>query len=357
MGVRTSRPFDLSAVYTLISGLAVLSRGPETVQIGSEPPHSLILHDAPADSVQILRRLNGTVPVATVLQHFRADPLLWRELLNQLVEAHLLVPAHLWSFSGVTAGPFLEPERDSLVHRFGIPAARRALQARQDAIVVVRGTGRVATAIAASLAAAGVGHVHQQPDRALRLGDLADQTTGTLAGRPLDSSITSPTAGDAATLAANLRRSAPGVRVHAPAPHHRVTLVVLAGDGPPSPSLAAELTGLQLPHLAVTAGLTTAAVGPFVLPGRTSCLICALRQRSEIDRFRGTLEEELRHEVRVPPAQLTAAAASIAVADALSHIDGMIAPSTLDGTIEWFVGDLAPRRRSWTVHPECGCTA
>ncbi|SDO21112.1 hypothetical protein SAMN04515671_0158 [Nakamurella panacisegetis] len=357
MSVPTSRAIDLTGVYTMISGLPVLHRDPDSVQIGSEPPHCLVLHHAPPEAASILRRLNGTAPVGAVLRDHDADPVPWREVLSQLLDAHLLVPAHQWRFSGVTAGAFLEPERDSLVHPFGIPAARRALQARQDAIVVVRGTGRVATAVATSLAAAGVGHVHQQPDRALRLADLADLAAGTATTGPRDGRIGSPTAGDTAILAANLRRSAPGVRVNAPAPHHRLTLVVLAGDGPPSPSLAAELTASRLPHLAVTAGLTTAAVGPFVLPGRSSCLACVLRRRSEIDHFRGTLEEELRHEIRVPAIQLAAAAASIAAADALSHIDGTTKPATLDGTIEWMLGDLAPRRRSWEVHPDCGCSA
>ena len=49
-------PIDLSGMYTLISGLPVLARSDDVVQIGGEPPHWLLLHHAPADSVTILRR-------------------------------------------------------------------------------------------------------------------------------------------------------------------------------------------------------------------------------------------------------------------------------------------------------------
>ena len=356
MGTRIAPTADLACVYTLISGVPVLARDPETVQIGFEPPNCLILHHAPADSVTILRRMNGSATAAEVLKTHNADPLLWSDLLGRLLDAHLLVPAQAWSFTDVLPGPFLEPERDSLVHRYGIPVARRALQARQDAIVVVRGSGRVATAVAASLATSGVGHVHQQPDRALRRADLPDSDGGPAPTGPT-TGVDSPTAHDSALLAANLRRAAPGVRVYPPAAHHRVSLVVLCGDGPPSPSLAAELTDLQLPHLAVAAGLTTAVVGPFVLPGRSSCLNCAFRLRSEVDIGRGVLEEGLRQELRVPPAQLVAACASLTVSEALAYLDGVAQPATLDGTIEWSLGELAPRRRSWSVHPDCGCTA
>lgn len=366
MSTGAAPTIDLSATYTLISGLMVLPRGDHAIQIGAEPPHWLILHEAPEDSVEILKRLNGTIPAAEVLSSVGADPILWADLLADLIDARLLVPATDWSFSGVVPGPFLEPERDSLVHRHGLATARRVLQARQDAVVVVRGSGRIASAVATSLAVSGLGHVHQQPDRALRMADLAqlgvgvdaDGPTGCLPSHqaaPGEGGIGRVTRSDTAILATNLSRAAPHIRVHAPAAHHRVDLVVLAGDGPPAPSLAAELTSRGIPHLAIRAGLTNAVVGPFVLPGRSSCLMCALRQRSEIDEGRAAFEDSLRLELVVPPAQLACTATALVVADVLDHLDGVNQPTTLDGTLEWALGDAAPRRRSWSVHPECGC--
>jgi hypothetical protein len=343
----------------------VVARSDTVIQIGSEPPGQFLLHHAPAGSVDILKSLDGTVSAAQLLHRYHADEQLWTELLVRLLNAQLLIAAADWSFPGPAAEPSLQPERDSLVHRHGVAVARRVIQARQDAVVVVRGSGRLATSVATALAVAGVGHVHQQPDRALRPADLAESARPDRAGigapdTPMagfGSGIGAPTRADAVRLAANLRRAVPSVKVHAPAAHHRVVLVVLAGDGPPAPSLAAELTDRRIPHLAVTATRKRSVVGPFVLPGRSSCLVCALHHRADLDQTRPAFEEGLRHDLVVPPVQLVCSATALAVADALDHLDGITVPVTVDGTVEWQLGELGPRRRSWSIHPNCGCSS
>ena len=374
MTPRRAGPIDVAEVYTLIKGITVIGRSAGTVQIGSEPPAAVLLHHPPPHAVSILRGIDGTSPLSAVLVRYRADVRIWTSLLEDLRDARLLVPVTQWTFARLPGGPNLESERDSLVQRHGVPVARLALQARHDALVVVRGSGRVATAIATALLDSGVGHVHQQPDRALRLAELPDPASA--AGLlPTVRSPSTPQDSDApraavdrrdgtqgaavkaagALLAAHLRRVAPDARVHAPAAHLRVALTVLAGDGPPSPSLAAELTDRRLPHLAVRAGLITAVVGPLVLPGRSSCVLCALRYRTESDGGRPEVEEGMRREVVLPPAQLVTAASWLAVNEVLDHLEGITVPATVDGTVEWQLGTFAARRRSWSVHPDCGC--
>ena len=371
-----AEPINLAEVYTLIKGVAVIGRSGGTVQIGGEPPRAVLLHHPPPHTVSILKGLNGTVSAREVLAHHSADVDVWGQLLAGLHDSRLLVRVADWSFPSVLTLPFLEPERDSLVHRHGVATAGRILVSRRDAVVVVRGSGRIATAIATSLAASGIGHVHQQPDRTLRLADLLDvprpesapvrSDRGVAAApHPQDDrrgpGVAGPPVGDATKadtswLATNLRRAAPHLKTHAPAAHLRLALVVLAGDGPPAPSLAAELTGRRVPHLAARAGLISAVVGPLVLPGRSTCLLCALRWRTELDGDREEIEEGLRREIVVPPTLLVFAATAMAVADALDHIDGINVPATVDGTVEWQLGDVGPRRRSWSMHPECGCS-
>jgi hypothetical protein len=39
----------------------------------------------------------------------------------------------------------------------------------------------------------------------------------------------------------------------------------------------------------------------------------------------------------------------------MTLLDNVDVPATLDGTLEWTLRDLSPRRRSWGRHPECGC--
>lgn len=372
---RQDEPIDPAGVYTLIKGVTVIGRSTGIVQIGSEFPVAVLVHDPPPHALRILKALDGSATLGAVLARYRADAHVWTTLLSGLRDARLLVPVAQWSFVGLATGPIFEPERDSLVQRHGIAIAGLILQARRDAVVVVRGSGRVATAIATSLLASGIGHVHQQPDRALRLAEMpAGSPAGAdpaplrspdapavtsrrhLAGRQVgDTGAASAVKAAGALLAANLRRCAPNARVHAPPAHLRVAVTVLAGDGPPSPSLAAELTNRRLPHLSARAGLTTAVVGPLVLPGRSSCLLCALRHRTDLDGGRPEVEQGMRQEVVVPPARLVAAAAALAVNEVLDHLDGVSVPNTVDGTVEWQLGSFAPRRRSWSQHPDCGC--
>ena len=373
MTMPPAEQIDVAEVYTLIKGVTVISRPEGIVQIGSEPPAAVLLHHPPPHANSILRGLDGTVPLLAVLIRHRADVSTWTALLADLRDARLLIPVA--RVPGAQPGrPMAESERDSLVQRHGMAAARVALQARHDAVVVVRGSGRTATAIATALLVSGVGHVHQQPDRVPRLAELPDQAPGRedlpwrsppgsadpkaeYAGPGLSGQAAPGSAvkAAAALLATHLRRVAPGARVHAPPAHLRVALTVLAGDGPPSPSLAAELTDHRLPHLAVRAGLITAVVGPLVLPGRSSCLLCALRHRTELDGGRAEVEQSMRCEVVMPPAQLVAAASVLAVNEVLDHLDGITVPTTVDGTVEWQLGAVGPRRRSWSRHPDCGC--
>jgi hypothetical protein len=66
---------------------------------------------------------------------------------------------------------------------------------------------------------------------------------------------------------------------------------------------------------------------------------------------------ETRRRRRSGSAVLGSLAAALAAGQVLDHLDGLNAPATLGGTLEWEAGSPAPRRRSWPVHPACGCTA
>jgi hypothetical protein len=153
-----------------------------------------------------------------------------------------------------------------------------------------------------------------------------------------------------------LRDLYPTVRVHPPAAHQHPTIVVMAGGEVPDLGLAASFTRGRVPHLAVTAGVARAIVGPLVLPGRSSCLSCAHRHRSDADPGWPSIARAMSAAADTrPPAFLVTAAVSLAVGQVLDHIDGITMPSAVNGTLEWASGDLAPRRRSWVNHPSCGC--
>ena len=272
------RPIDLAGHFRLATGVRVVRRAADEIQLGTEPPRWRILRHAPAEAAEVLARMDGSTSAAEVLGGVSADPPVWLRLLTDLRDAGLLVP---------DAGPVAHS-----VHR-----------RRRDAVVEVRGPGPLACSIAELLAASGIGRVCQRAD--------------------ID-----------------------------PA-----TLVVLAGSAPAPPEELAELVAGGRPHLAVNASLKTVVLGPFVLPGLSTCLLCILRHRNDVDGGWPAVEAGLRADPVGSPAATRALAAAGAVAEALRAVDGLSTPDTLDATMEWRAGALTPRRRSFTLHPECECTA
>jgi hypothetical protein len=305
-----------------------------------------VVMDAPGDSIPVLGCLDGGSTVAQVLLANDADPLVWSSLLGQLVAADLLVPVDQLDRTHIPSVPggHLAGERSGLAHRHGHAAAVRILQARDDALVVVRGNSPMVAAIATGLAAAGIGHLHHEPTQ---------QTPATPGGQ--STQRRGPSARQGSYLSARLRDTYPTVRVHRPAAHQHPTIVVMAGDAVPDLSLAASFVRSHVPHLAVTAGVARTVVGPLVLPGRSSCLSCAHRHRTDADPEWPMVARQLADDPPRTSAFLTTAAACLAVGEVLEHIDGIGKPRTIDGTLEWRSGDPAPRRRSWPAHPECGC--
>ena len=339
---------DLSRRYALPFGTRVLERGPGSVQIGTDAPRCVVVRNAPDGAVRILSSIDGSTALRDVLAGQRADPAAWSRLLDQLLVAGVLVPSEAGSGgSAMTVGAHLADERAALTHRYGHPAATRILQARDDALVVIRGTSPAAQAITAHLAAAGVGHLHQdRVDPSDWLPGSADRQPAEVAGEARPPDVT-----------AELRARYPTLRVHTPAAHQHPTLVVMVGGAVPDLAVAAGYSRGSTPHLSVATGMARTVVGPLVLPGRSSCLSCVHRHRTAADPAWPTVASQLNGVPHQVPVFLLTAAACLAVGQVLEHVDGICRPSTVNGTLEWRQGDPTARRRSWTQHPECGCRA
>jgi len=328
---------DLSARYALSADIPLIVRSPDELQIGVEEPRRVCLLNAPPDAATILAELDGLRPVDTVLKAHDADPMVWGSLLAELLAAGLLVDAARSAHRPGAVPGHLAGERIGLAHRHGQAAATRILQARQDALVVVHGDCAAATLVATLVAAAGVGHVHHDPSP-----PGADPDA-----RPR------PAAGSTATRA--LRAANPLVRTHRPAAHQSPTLVVLVGEQVPDLVRAAILVHQRIPHLAVLTQAARALVGPLVLPGRSSCLGCVNRHRADADPGWPAVAGQLSRQTPRAPVTISAMAACLAVGQTLELIDGTGVPTTVNGSVEWTPDALAPRRRTWPAHPDCGC--
>jgi hypothetical protein len=251
------------------------------------------------------------------------------------------------------ATPYLAGELAALTTRLG-PAAATTLRARRDVHVAVHGAGRVGPAIGAVLAASGVGAVHFTTDTDVKTwsslpgGVLPDETGQRLA----------------AAARSAVRRATPGrspdaraARREAPLRPDEADFAVLALDTPVDDDRRDALHNRAMPHLLVALHPAGAVVGPLVLPGLTSCLRCLDRHRRDRDDAWPRLAVQLTVARRHGPASEAATAtmaAGLAAAQVLSYLDGG-QPASIEGTLELRPPDWRIRRRSWPVHPSCGC--
>lgn len=374
--IRVARPRVPAAQHdtvVLAPGLDVVERDDRCVQLGVEPTRRILVRHPPPGTADVLRAMSRGIPLTvaarrTAVRH-RVRPDTW-----DAVVAELLAAGYLVRTSAAAPRPDRPPARRPEPNAGPVEAEDPgdAVTDLADAVAVVVGTGRVASSLATLLAAAGTGHVHLDPDRALRPGDavpggpstadLAGAATvlafdgdrhrglprrGTLASRPARDV-------DRETLAAVVRRARPDVAVHRPAGYVRPGLVILAGDGPASPDVTRRLVSEGQPHLAVSAGEVRGVVGPLVLPGRTSCLNCHDLHRRDADAGWPRVQLELRHTVVVPPVVMASTVAALAADQALQYLRGS-RPATVDGTLECTAGEWRVRRRSWRFHEACAC--
>jgi bacteriocin biosynthesis cyclodehydratase domain-containing protein len=210
------------------------------------------------------------------------------------------------------------------------------------AYVRVHGAGRLGTALAVTLAGAGVGRV------AVRAG-------GTVTPDDVGTGLRDADVGRPAVLAAAeaLARAAPAVVVSEPT-RRRPELAVLIGPEAADPLLSAQLLARHQPHLAVTAQGGRGTVGPLVLPGRGACLRCADRARASDDPAWSRLAAQLAGR-DVPVGVTTAAAvAALAAEHVLAHLaDG--APTLVDHALELDLGTGSFTRVARPAHPTCPC--
>lgn len=299
--------------YALPGHLRVVERGPDAIQIGVEAPSRVVLRGAPASAAQVLRNLTGQRPLGEVLSSFAdgASELdVWVDLVDELTSLGLVVEVQPEAEPDQGEPP--SAESAALAARYGTVAARRVARLRADSRVALLGPAPLTGALSGILGSAGVGEV------------TIDRPPGSAGGR----------------------RGRPAT----------VDLVVLGTLDVLDLGLAAALTRDGLPHLGVVAGSGRTVVGPLVLPGRTSCLACAHRHRVDADpEWPTVLQYLVERRSPSPPAVTVAMSGALAAAQVLDHLDGVIRPATVDGTLEWQLGDGAPRRRSWSRHPDCGC--
>ena len=101
-------------------------------------------------------------------------------------------------------------------------------------------------------------------------------------------------------------------------------------------------------------------VGPLVVPGRTSCLRCADRRRTELDPCWPAVAAQLAGRALAADLACTQATAALAVAQVLRFLawdETQEAPPVWNASIELDPFDGATSMRDWPAHPACPCGA
>lgn len=191
----------------------------------------------------------------------------------------------------------------------------------------------------ATLARAGLLEQTQHPTRAVTVlgsGPLAHACARVLAG-------------------ANLAVWRPeGERVEACRPG--LPVIVASSQIEPDRALLHRLLEAELTHVIVRAEPERTVVGPFVVPGRTSCTRCLDLVRRDHDRRWPYLLTQLCRLTAHPDAGATAWAAATVTAQLRAWF-ATGTPDTLGATIELETETWTLGARRWPVHPHCGCAA
>ncbi|WP_129287337.1 TOMM precursor leader peptide-binding protein [Streptomyces sp. GZWMJZ-114] len=344
-----------------------------TVQFGITRAHASVLGPLDPGSASLLRLLDGTRGLSLLYAEGARNglsPADVNRLLDTLAGSGLLEDA---TGGGEAAREVrqdaelmdrLRPDLASLALLDRRPAgAVEALAARTGARVLVRGAGRVGAAVAALLAAAGVGAMEVMDGGRVEPADvspagLPPNAVGTRRAEAARRLVSESAPG-------GRRRSRPepvaGRLGEAPPPD----LVVLAPRDAvsvhaPDPQLAEPLIAAGIPHLYAGVVETTGVVGPLVLPGRTACAGCLERHRVEREAGHARLLAQWRsgrtHRVEPLDVALATTVAALTASHALSLLDGHL-PTTVGERWEASLPTLAWTRHHLPTHPHCPCGA
>jgi hypothetical protein len=338
--------------------LRLVWRDTATVQIGVDPERAVILSGLDPATAQLIESLDGSRSLPELLAlagTVGIESARMHRLLDVLDECGVLDDA---AYAGGPLADLTQHERDrltpdlaslSLTHG-GAAGGASAFARRRAAKVAVHGAGRVGAAIAGLLGAAGIGRVEVHDSEPARAADICPAGLG-------PDSVGTPRGKAVGTL---IRTLNPSTRVLVRSTTRPDAAVLAPATGASSPSALAErLVRQGVPHLWVGVREGLGVIGPLVVPGRSSCLRCHDLHRADRDPGWASVAAQLAAGRRgwVEPCDTTVAVAVAAIAtmQLLALLDCEELPPAVDGTIEVRPPMGGLRRRSWSMHPLCGC--
>jgi hypothetical protein len=343
--------------------LRQLWRDPTTLQLGIDPRHAVVLGGLSREGAAVLALADGTRDWAHVVDEARSCGV-------SAADAHalLLLLRDSGALDDADADPAglsgderarLAPDLGSLsLLAPGAGAALSIMSERRSAAVLVAGTGRVGSHLAALLAAAGVGRLLLRDDSP---GSESDAIPGGCPAGPWRAPRVVTAAGEVARCG----DADVDAAVHAPDDTDlaAVDLAVLAPDSYRSPDLSvlAMLADTGTPYLMTGVRETVGVVGPLVRPGRSSCPRCHDLARADRDPAWPALAMQLAaahaRGGEACDVVLASAVAAITAGQVLAVLGGPPPALCADATLELRLPEWSLRRRVWAAHPDCQCGA
>ena len=353
-------PEGLPTFPRLVPEVALAWRDVSTLQVGIDQSLARMLPRVTQREYRALRGLDGTRSLARTLDDFAAaggEPAGLLSARRALVATGAVVDAAHARALDLPGAEATRLSPDAAVIAAARPGqAHEVLSRRRDALVQVRGTGRVGVGVAALLSAAGVGRLRITPIA----GDAPRVLPRSIAPLGPPASALGQPARAAARAAAS--RAALTVSTGRPAEGSVAALIVVCPPRVVAPEVAEQLAATGRPHLVAMSDGPLARVGPLVVPGSTPCLRCLELHRRDRDPTWPLVLTQVAHQ-RGPHRSATdgvlaTLAASVAALHALALIDDPTGPRppSAGGMVELRVPELQWRRRAWAEHPECGCT-
>lgn len=348
-------PTTLPDVPWLPPVLRRVWRAPGVLQIGADAERAVVLRNVTAELAAFIAGLDGTRSTRQLVEQAPVGPEPAARVLETLARAGVVVDLAESAGDRPIAAEHpalsgrLAPELygRALGHLASSPAA--AMRARSSAHVVIVGGPRLGPAVASILAAGGIGRLAVVLPGQVGPGDLVPG---------------GPTAQDVgrdryAALRDAVGRISPSVRLTQPGASDHPDLVVITEPVDPAGDRPRMLMRTGTPFLSALVRERRGVIGPFVIPGRSSCLQCQAAVRRELDRHWATVQTQL---LSSPPppgdggeATLVMLTAALVGTQVLQWVDGERSPETIEATLEIALPELVLERRYWPRHDLCSC--
>jgi hypothetical protein len=270
---------------------ATALRDRNCIQVDIDPSHSLLLTGDIAQIREFLSLLTGEHTVAELTARFEfAKSTLFQLSQRGLLETELFDSDITAGLTAAQLNQLLITQRSQQAARADLNFAKERIQNLSDSYIWIANSGAASALTALLLAQQHVGRI--------KLADLAGFTHVMLPYW-----ITSAEPADVQLVNA-MQAASTNLKLTQPAGMPDPDLVIIADRPWRDPSETSSLLNRSIPHLIIDPLISEVAIGPLVIPGKSSCLNCQEQQLVNVDQSWPIMRKLIGQHATVQPDQL-----------------------------------------------------